>query len=437
MRLILLLSLGSTPSLNASKPKNSEEITIFIHGVLGARFSLSFYHLFNLVRDNTENTVYEKVIEGIRNNPFFYENQPIAELGLKKMDIEDLKVGNASVIATALYDAVDAIDPDPTLRQAQKEEESSAHIQPKANILNKQTSVRREAAKEHGQTKHSYYTYGWSGLLSKKARKKEGEEFLTVLEQLIQDSKDRNYDPKLHLVSFSHGGNICAQLGHAHQKKKEISSLSVDELIMIGTPILQETEIVLKDPLFKRIYNIYSPADTIQTKEIFSGQLFSGRKFEGTKQEPLPTKLTQIELRVQKDRIKTNRYTQKVKNFGTSDYSPGHMELWFFGWTPNHYRTDYPLHPLPTFVFIPFIIHELNKLNLNQHDIVVTLHPEQNRMQIGNAEQAFLSAQALNDLKKMARAYAPEAYSLPEYRQHCKEAYWNAREERAPLLKRQ
>jgi len=386
----------------------TEIITIFVHGVIGTRLAASFYNLFNLVRDKAGDTVYAKTVEGIRHDPFFLQNQPIAQIGLQKLDIKDLAAGNAAVCAACLYDALDDCAARGTCSPSEKTMKSMG--------------------------KHSYYAYGWSGLLSKQTREAEAEEFLIELEKLSAESRARNYVPHIKLVGFSHGGNLCAQLAHAKQKLEQQPTIKVDELILIGTPILKETKIVLEDPLFERVYNIYSLADAVQGMEVFSGELFSGKKFETTKNAPLPQKLTQIEIHVHKDRIKKNRYTKKEKNFGSSDYSPGHMELWFFGWTPNHYREDYPLYPLPTMVFTPYIINRVNELGHSDPcPVVVTLHPEQNMMKIGNVKTDFLNASLLKSLKQTTLEHAPEKYSIAEYRAHCKEAYWNAREGINPL----
>lgn len=395
--LVFWFSCCSTAEINHKEQSaRVEEITIFVHGVIGLKLSISAYHLFNLVRDKTANTVYEKTIEGVRNDPFFFENQPISHVGLHKIDIEELKPGNAGVLAAYLYDSVDAYS-------------------------------------QFTNAKHSYFTYGWSGLLSKQAREAESEEFLNKLENLCAEKRSQGIEPKIRLIGFSHGGNLCMQLAHAKERLKKDTCMVIDELVLVGTPILAETKTALNDPLFARVYNIYSPADNVQEKEIFSGEFFSARAFEAAPDAPLPAKLTQIELHVKKDRIKKNRYTKKEKNLGTADYSPGHMELWFFGWTPNHYRTDYPLHPLPTVVFAPYIINRLQELDLDQNKIVLTLHPENNTMSVGTKTMPFLTPAILQSLKDTAQSYAPEEYSVAEYREHCKQAYWAAREDRTPL----
>lgn len=398
-----------TPKERTLREPREELITIFVHGVIGLKLSLSLYQFVNLLRDATAQTVYQKTIEGVRTDPFFYRNQPIADLGLKKLNIEDMAPGNAAGLAAYLYDSVDA------------------------HTSEVPQSTRDERKIDKSNQRHSYYTYGWSGLLSKKARETESEEFLTTLENLCAELRSRNITPKLRLIGFSHGGNLCMQLAHAHQRLQKDACLSIDELILIGTPILDETRAALNSPLFARIYNIYSLADQVQKKEVFSGNFFAQQAFEPTPDAPLPDKLTQIQLAVQKDRIKKNRYTQKEKNFGPTDYSPGHMELWFFGWTPNHYRADYPLHPLPTVVFMPYIINRINELGITQSNFIVTLYPEKNSMSIGKENTPFLAPAILKNLKEVALEYAPEAYTIAEYREHCRNAYWIARDERTPL----
>lgn len=404
------------------------EITIFVHGVIGIKLALSFYHLTKFMNDSIGNTVYAKTIEGLRSDPFFHQGQPIAELGLKKLEIEDLEIGNAAGIAAYLYDSVDAY----TASLQKNIQLTTIDTEPTP-----QSSPFRASSGFALETRHQYYTYGWSGLLSKKTRKEEAEQFYTALEQLCSEIRAQQGIPKLRLIGFSHGGNLCIQLANAQKKLSKKNSFVVDELILIGTPIIEESKIALTDPLFNKIYNIYSRNDSIQKMEIFSDKIFSEQKFTSSKNEPLPAKLTQIEIKVEKDRIKKNRYTKKEKKLGTDDYSPGHMELWFFGWTPGHYRKEYPLYPLPTMVVFPYIIHHLHTFpEIHLQNIVVTLHPEQHTMAINGQEIPFVSPEALTLLKKVALDYKPAENSIAEYREHWKKAYWAARDEKDLFKKR-
>lgn len=121
------------------------------------------------------------------------------------------------------------------------------------------------------------------------------------------------------------------------------------------------------------------------------------------------------------------------------DMSPGHSELWFFGWTPVHYRDTYPLHPFPTVAFAPFIINELQKLDdvlPSPEPIVVDLRPENNLMLIRPqqctelyAAVPLLSHDEFEHLKKVIEPYAfnPTEYSAHEYNRHIQLAYEHAR----------
>ena len=41
-------------------------------------------------------------------------------------------------------------------------------------------------------------------------------------------------------------------------------NFSIDELILLGTPIQPETESFLQSAIFKKVYNVYSSEDTVQ-----------------------------------------------------------------------------------------------------------------------------------------------------------------------------
>ena len=43
------------------------------------------------------------------------------------------------------------------------------------------------------------------------------------------------------------------------------------------------------------------------------------------------------------------------------DSSPGHAELWFFGWTPQNYRDQFALMPLPAVAVFPLILDAIHQ----------------------------------------------------------------------------
>ena len=63
--------------------------------------------------------------------------------------------------------------------------------------------------------------------------------------------------------------------------------------------------------------------------------------------------------------------------------SPGHIELWFWGWTLHHYRKTFPLWPFPVATFIPFIVNSIKPLEdtLNpEKPAIVTIDVARNSM---------------------------------------------------------
>ena len=68
----------------------------------------------------------------------------------------------------------------------------------------------------------------------------------------------------------------------------------------MGVPIQKETDHLVHDPFFKRIYNIYSRGDRIQKLDFFSfDRFFSDRIFKDRDGFKFPKdKLVQIQLRL-------------------------------------------------------------------------------------------------------------------------------------------
>ena len=149
-------------------------------------------------------------------------------------------------------------------------------------------------------TENRYYTYGWSGLLSDKARKREAVEFYRSLAQEATPYQALGKTPRIRLISYSHGGNFCLNLASAKPADKELATLVIDELIFMGVPIQKETDYLLNDPIFKRVYNIYSRGDRIQKLDFFSfDRFFSNRIFKDRDGFKVPkNKLIQIQLRL-------------------------------------------------------------------------------------------------------------------------------------------
>src|SRR5262249_9749337 len=156
-------------------------------------------------------------------------------------------------------------------------------------------------------------------------------------------------------------------------------------------PIQYETDYLINDPIFKKVYNFFSRSDRVQKLDFFScGAFFSDQVFKSHCDFEVPDKLVQIELRV------IRKINEAKQPFCLTDdqlpllyngtccsrlirnVSPGHAELWFFGWTPMHYRSTFPLYPLPIVAFIPYILNTIRPYEYNfcpEKPITLTIDP--------------------------------------------------------------
>lgn len=374
-------------------------ITVIVHGSFSLRPHLSIKNAVNMLRDMIEDTIYYRSTEICRRDPFFFKNQAMLELGFKKVD-----------------------------KDHPNKEEAARLL---ANIFEK---VAQDAGTHSCQ---EYYTYGWSGLVSHKLRYLEAGLLYKKLQQKVQELKKAGHNPKVRVIAYSHGGNLSLQLGAVHVTKPEEEQFTINELFLFGTPIQTETDYLINSPVFEKVYNIYSGGDQIQKLDFFSyKRFFSQRRFERRKNFEIPDKLTQIRLRmneyvpysvkegftpIPKD-DKTLMHDYRELNF-----DPGHFELWFMGWTILTYRSDFPLNPLPIFVFIPYLTKYLHSIEGLSNDVVVQIRPCNETMALYNYQQPrtrkdkhktivpFMSKKTLSEIKKEALTYEPLDYNLEIY----------------------
>lgn len=390
-------------------------LNVFVHGIMSIKPHLSWNNFMLFIKDKVEGTLYEKTVELMREDPFFYKNQAMQQLGLHEVGAQSAE-GN-----------------------------SCANL---AFILN-------EITQHYEVTPHAnrYYTFGWSGLLSAKSRYRESKLLFKQLSKEVKRLKADNFEPRIRIFGYSHGGNVTLNLARVRKQKYPHSSLSINELVLLGTPIIKDTDYLINDPLFKEVYNLYSLRDRVQPLDVFShGQTFSSRLFRSRKRFKLPDKLVQIQLKVTRCKKNTCKDSKKYARsldfsrrktvFGKSgllrDISPGHMELWFFGWTPVHYRSSYPLHPLPTVAFAPPIMYHAKKIAESispERSVIADIRPEHNvilfRRQGHHAVHStvpYLPREKLRKLHDAIHSCKPKMYSDDIYKAHVKDAVDNARE---------
>ncbi len=209
-------------------------------------------------------------------------------------------------------------------------------------------------------TKYSFYTFGWSGRLDQSHRKIWGHRLYHHLTQEIKaltQKLDKNHELKVIILAHSHGGNVVLNLAHAEKIFQQ--NLSVDQVVLLATPIQSETAKFIYSPVFKKIYNVFSPKDFVQIIDIVSTQDdASDRYFTQEKTGlTLPDNLVQIEMRI-------------------DGKAPGHHEFWFWGMGSRFlYRPELSTYPFPIFIFIPTIIryHKQLQENCDQTNLSVNI----------------------------------------------------------------
>lgn len=390
----LFLSLCSAATYSDTAQDNSFSgkpvwVNIFVHGIISIKPLTTLSNFFHFMNDDLEDSPYQLTVANIRSNPFFYQNQAIQAPGLHPIDTKQCPSGAAACILARVFDQTGRIN----------ETESIDTL---------------------------YYTYGWQGLLSRIARLEDAHTFLIQLNKEVTRLRELGWDPKIRLIGYSHGGTVILKLALAKCLYNIKPLFDVDEMYIMGTPIQYDSDYLINDPLFKKIYNIYSGGDRFQKMDFFSaGQFFSDRRFAPhCGFEKLPAKLTQIEIKMVRNAKKSgccapcNEIDCCKKSYkNRRNVSPGHSELWFFGWTPMHYRRTFPLYPLPVVSTLPFIIDSLKPYE-SHHDpekpFIITIDMTAHRMSIYNSTDCsqvdlpFISKAKLSELKQEALLHRPD-----------------------------
>ena len=107
-----------------------------------------------------------------------------------------------------------------------------------------------------------FYLFGWSGKLSFSAREQAAKELYKQLVALIHTyKKDCGVTPNIRFLTHSHGGNVALNLSKIKNPDDE---LSISELILLACPVQLTTHNCIKDPMFQKVYSIYSHLDLVQ-----------------------------------------------------------------------------------------------------------------------------------------------------------------------------
>lgn len=364
------------------------EMIVFVHGTLRpADFSLA--SIIKIMGNNIGNSLYSKTNSYIRNDPYFYQSQAMQHMGLRPVAIHT---------------------------------ENPSAVQCLAKMFEVQYDVNK-----HPISDRIYYTFGWNGLLNVQEREKEGENFYQQLKTEIGLLKKAGKDPQLHIIAFSHGGNVSLNLAVAANKEQS-APFSVETLILLGMPVQRATDHLAQSNLFKKIYHIYSTEDSIQTLDIFSPrQFFSDRTFKQRPDFQLPTKLVQIRMRVTRRVRGLHKVDTEIipvqealnhKHVKRLHKDPQHTEFWCFKWGAYWYRDLFPLKPLPTVAFVPSLLHAIEKALPDQTMITLDYVPlYQGAVLIPaikwhSKSVAILTKEETEKLYVLAQSHEPKDFSI-------------------------
>jgi len=429
--LFIVVITFNQPLCSQSKGSTREAwLTVFVHGIIGVDAKTCFANAFQFLTDQLKHTLYAKSVEYMRSDEFFTRNQAMQSIGLHPIKMDNFEKGYASGAVARTYDHVLSLCPC------------------------KQDTY--------------YYTYGWSGLLSFKARYEDAQNFYKALIELRSHMKKQDIEPKIRLIGYSHGANVCLNLVQVAKEETFASiPLEIDELILLGAPIQRETEKLIDSPLFKKIYSFYSRSDCVQKKDLFSSQqFFSKRVFCNRHEFELPATLTQIEIKIlteykprkkkaqttQQDMIREQKATDLTKNsiikghsWWLKNMSPGHTELWFMEWTPQNYRRTFPLYPVPIVTITPYLIQLIETTSPKQttsRHLVVDIRPDHNYMVIRHrypqrrfTTVSFLSQETFKRMDTLSKPNKPDNYTQPIYNKHKETARLNAYNDRKELIR--
>lgn len=337
--LFILMLLICKDHFCQNNSKQEDWITIFVHGIVSMEGKLPINEIIDMFRDNLENTKYSKRVKINRLSKFNCMSQPKQGLGLLPIDGSTASYSSATLFAD-LYDEINSI------------------YYPHQN--------------------NSYYTFGWSGLLSYLESYKEAIVFYKQLRNLIQDYKKSGKDPKIRILGYSRGGTLALNLAAVRQSEYPQDSFKIDEIILVGCPILRANACLVEDSMFKKILNVYSHGDRVQRLDFFAPRSFiSRKKFHEPITLNTKSKLKQVGVTFYGRYLRNSKKVLPSNLRGVCEQSPGHIELWSFGWSLNMYRNRLIIHPLPVAVFTPYFSYISEYDNCPQN-FNLDIYPEDN-----------------------------------------------------------
>lgn len=139
---------------------------------------------------------------------------------------------------------------------------------PAESLLRQDALILQNADSLRFDVQH-YYTFGWSGKLSFKAREKDGLFLYQEIQKLLMNyQKKYGFYPKLRILTFSHGGNVALNmvqhLPFFNNQKVHL------ELVIVACPVQKVTQSLIEHECVDKSYVISSSRDLLQVVDCYS-----------------------------------------------------------------------------------------------------------------------------------------------------------------------
>ena len=315
---LLLANYSQGNELSPIRPKKGEVVwvNVFVHGIL--RPIVDINDMIQIGRQKLKRTKYKYTMSYVRKQNLGRHSQAVQEVGLHPIKLEPNPNNEGSRAIVAVFKAL---------------------------------------KKQLGEDDHElYYTFGWSGLISYHTRQKAAYFLYQKLIRLCERLRAKGLEPKIRLITYSHGGNVAVQMANFDPWNEAQSKLTIDELVCFAKPVQRDNDALIRHPMFKKIYHFYSNGDVPQKLDFVSTSYGSShRRYSSRRCFEIPEKLTQARLSF----VKTTHHGASVtRKAGSSKsvFDPNHVEMWSLGWSPSGYRKKSPLFPLPAAALTPYLL---------------------------------------------------------------------------------
>lgn len=161
-----------------------------------------------------------------------------------------------------------------------------------------------------------FYIFSWSGKLTEQERQKAAHKLYEELINLQEKYKEKyGFEPIIQIITHSHGGNVVLNMAHI---ESETIPFSIASLILLACPVQENTMHDIANPLFSKVYSLYSSIDLLQVLAPQIRQRNYRRKYKipsfSSRQFPHHDHLSQV-------KIKINDYPISHTHFSTRNFA--------------------------------------------------------------------------------------------------------------------